>query len=378
MFDYETLRFVWWLLIGVILVVFMMTDGFDMGVGCLLPLVTRSDDERRVLLNSIGSHWEGNQVWLILAGGALFAAWPRVYATAFSGLYVAMILVLCALFFRPLAFDYRGKINNKRWRALWDAGLVIGSLVPPLLFGVAFGNLFLGLPFIFTPQMRIEYLGSFWQLCSPFALLCGLLSLCMVIMQGGIWLQLKTEGFLRLRVQSATHFSAVMVMICFLLAGCWLWSSIDGYVLLSQDPNGPSNPLLKEVAVQPGGWVSHFIRTPALLIIPLLGVLCPLLTLFASIRNRPGWGFLLASLSQAGVIFTAGVTLFPFVMPSSMSPVSSLTLWDSTSSQMTLSIMLVIVLIFLPIVLLYTLWSYYKMMGRITPETIRRHDKELY
>ena len=139
MLDYETLRLIWWLLIGIILVAFMVTDGFDMGVGCLLPLIARNDDERRVLINSVGAHWEGNQVWLILAGGALFAAWPRVYAAAFSGFYVAMILVLCALFFRPLAFDYRGKIANARWRAMWDTGLVIGSLVPPVIFGVAFG-----------------------------------------------------------------------------------------------------------------------------------------------------------------------------------------------------------------------------------------------
>ena len=378
MFDYETLRFIWWLLIGVILVAFMVTDGFDMGVGCLLPLVARNDDERRVLINSVGAHWEGNQVWLILAGGALFAAWPRVYAAAFSGFYVAMILVLCALFFRPLAFDYRGKIADARWRTLWDIGLVIGSLVPPVVFGVAFGNLLLGVPFAFTPQLRVEYFGTFWQLLSPFALLCGLLSLCMVIMQGGVWLQLKTDGEIRQRAQSATNRSALLVVLCFVLAGYWMWVGIDGYVLLSQDANGPSNPLLKAVAVLPGAWMGNFFHSPWLLIFPALAVLCPLLTLLASARARAGWAFLLASLAQAGVVFTAGVTLFPFVMPSSINPISSLTLWDSTSSQMTLSIMLVIVLVFLPIVLLYTLWSYYKMLGRITPETIRRHDHELY
>ncbi|NUB64903.1 cytochrome d ubiquinol oxidase subunit II, partial [Escherichia coli] len=159
------------MLIGVILVVFMISDGFDMGIGCLLPLVARNDDERRIVINSVGAHWEGNQVWLILAGGALFAAWPRVYAAAFSGFYVAMILVLCSLFFRPLAFDYRGKIADARWRKMWDAGLVIGSLVPPVVFGIAFGNLLLGVPFAFTLQLRVEYLGSFWQLLTPFPLL---------------------------------------------------------------------------------------------------------------------------------------------------------------------------------------------------------------
>ena len=129
MFDYETLRFIWWLLIGVILVVFMISDGFDMGIGCLLPLVARNDDERRIVINSVGAHWEGNQVWLILAGGALFAAWPRVYAAAFSGFYVAMILVLCSLFFRPLAFDYRGKIADARWRKMWATADAIPFIV---------------------------------------------------------------------------------------------------------------------------------------------------------------------------------------------------------------------------------------------------------
>ena len=378
MFDYETLRFIWWLLIGVILVVFMISDGFDMGIGCLLPLVARDDDERRIVINSVGAHWEGNQVWLILAGGALFAAWPRVYAAAFSGFYVAMILVLCSLFFRPLAFDYRGKIADARWRKMWDAGLVIGSLVPPVVFGIAFGNLLLGVPFAFTPQLRVEYLGSFWQLLTPFPLLCGLLSLGMVILQGGVWLQLKTVGVIHLRSQLATKRAALLVMLCFLLAGYWLWVGIDGFVLLAQDANGPSNPLMKLVAVLPGAWMNNFVESPVLWIFPLLGFFCPLLTVMAIYRGRPGWGFLMASLMQCGVIFTAGITLFPFVMPSSVSPISSLTLWDSTSSQLTLSIMLVIVLIFLPIVLLYTLWSYYKMWGRMTTETLRRNENELY
>lgn len=378
MLDYETLRLIWWLLIGIILVAFMVTDGFDMGVGCLLPLIARNDDERRVLINSVGAHWEGNQVWLILAGGALFAAWPRVYAAAFSGFYVAMILVLCALFFRPLAFDYRGKIVNSRWHALWDTGLVIGSLVPPVIFGVAFGNLFLGVPFAFTSQLHVEYFGSFWQLLSPFALLCGALSLMLVILQGSVWLQLKTDGIIRQRALSATSRSAMLVVLCFLLAGYWLWAGINGFVLLSQNANGPSNPLLKAVTILPGAWMNNFMHTPLLLIIPLLGMLFPMLTLYACTHRRIVWGFLFSSLTQACVIFTAGITLFPFVMPSSTHPLSSLTVWDSTSSQMTLSIMLIIVLIFLPIVLLYTLWSYYKMLGRINSETLRRHHHELY
>lgn len=261
---------------------------------------------------------------------------------------------------------------------MWDTGLVIGSLVPPVIFGIAFGNLFLGVPFLFTPQLHVQYLGTFWQLLSPFALLCGALSLMLVIMQGSVWLQLKTDGIVRQRALSATSRSAMLVVLCFLIAGYWLWVSIDGYVLLSQDPNGPSNPLLKAVTILPGAWMAHFEHSPLLLIIPLLGMISPMLALYACVHRRVVGGFLFASLTQACVIFTAGITLFPFIMPSSAHPLSSLTVWDSTSSQMTLSIMLVIVLIFLPIILLYTLWCYYKMLGRINVETIRRNHHELY
>ncbi|MGL5119919.1 MAG: cytochrome d ubiquinol oxidase subunit II, partial [Plesiomonas shigelloides] len=182
MFDYETLRLIWWLIIGVILIGFAVSDGFDMGVGTLLPFIAANDTEKRILLNSVGPHWEGNQVWLILAGGALFAAWPLVYAAAFSGFYAAMIILLSALFFRPLAFDYRGKIADARWRNLWDWGLFIGSAVPAILFGVVFGNLLQGVPFTLDNNLHISYQGTFWALLNPFALLCGLLSLCMILL----------------------------------------------------------------------------------------------------------------------------------------------------------------------------------------------------
>ncbi len=147
MIDYEVLRFIWWLLVGVLLIGFAVTDGFDMGVGMLTRILGRTDTERRVMINSIAPHWDGNQVWLITAGGALFAAWPMVYAAAFSGFYVAMILVLASLFFRPVGFDYRSKIEDNRWRNMWDWGIFIGSFVPPLVIGVAFGNLLQGVPF---------------------------------------------------------------------------------------------------------------------------------------------------------------------------------------------------------------------------------------
>ncbi|AVQ88136.1 cytochrome d ubiquinol oxidase subunit II [Plesiomonas shigelloides] len=378
MFDYETLRLIWWLIIGVILIGFAISDGFDMGVGTLLPFIAGNDTEKRILLNSVGPHWEGNQVWLILAGGALFAAWPMVYAAAFSGFYTAMIILLSALFFRPLAFDYRGKIIDARWRNMWDWGLFIGSAVPAILFGVVFGNLLQGVPFTLDNNLRISYHGTFWALLNPFALLCGLVSLCMILLQGSCYLQLKTDGILQLRARLITRSSGGLLLFCFLLAGYWLMEGIPGYLLLHADPNGPSNPLLKIVAVMPGGWANNFIAQPWMLVFPLLVVVMSLLTLLTSARHWFGWAFLTSSLTQAGVILTAGFTLFPFIMPSSLNPVASLTLWDGTSSYETLAIMLIIVAIFLPIVLLYTAWCYYKMFGRLRADFIEQNDHHLY
>src|SRR6516165_921644 len=188
MIDYETLKVIWWLFIGVLLIGFAVTDGFDLGIGTLLPFLGRNDEERRVMLNSVGPTWEGNQVWFITAGGAIFAAWPVVYATAFSGFYVALILTLFALFFRPVGFEYRSKLADPRWRNAWDWALFVGGAVPALIFGVAFGNLLQGVPFHFDADQRVFYTGSFWGLLNPFALLAGVVSLAMLAMHGAIFL----------------------------------------------------------------------------------------------------------------------------------------------------------------------------------------------
>ncbi|MDE2160770.1 MAG: cytochrome d ubiquinol oxidase subunit II, partial [Burkholderiales bacterium] len=249
MFDYGTLKLIWWLLVGVLLVGFAIMDGHDMGVGTLLPFVARSDDERRVVINSIGPHWEGNQVWFITGGGALFAAWPQVYATAFSGLYWAMLAVLWALFLRPVAFDYRSKVHDARWRGAWDWGLFIGSAVPPLIFGVAFGNLLQGLPFSFDNYMASSYSGSFWQLLNPYALLAGIVSSAMITMHGGVYLAHRTEGRLQDSAARGAIGAAMVLVLTFVAAGVWLrWGGIQGYVITSAiDPNALPDPLAKTV-----------------------------------------------------------------------------------------------------------------------------------
>ncbi|MGB9097986.1 cytochrome d ubiquinol oxidase subunit II [Erwinia sp.] len=379
MITYELLRFVWWVLIGVLLIGFAVADGFDMGVGMLTRILGRTDTERRIMINSIAPHWDGNQVWLITAGGALFAAWPTVYAAAFSGFYVAMILVLASLFFRPIGFDYRSKLEDNRWRGMWDWAIFIGSFVPPLVIGVAFGNLLQGVPFHMDEYLRLFYTGNFFQLLNPFALLAGIVSLTMILTQGATYLQMRTVGELHVRSRLAAQISALVMLVCFVLAGVWVMNGIDGFVVTTVlDHNAASNPLGKEVVREAGAWRVNFNKTPILWIIPALGVVLPLLTILCSRLEKGAWAFVFSSLTLACVILTAGVAMFPFIMPSSTMPNMSLTMWDSTSSLLTLKIMTVAAIIFVPIILAYTTWCYYKMFGRLTKEQIENNTHSLY
>jgi len=379
MLDYEALRFIWWLLIGILLIGFAVTDGFDMGVGMLSRVIGHTDTERRIMINSIAPHWDGNQVWLITAGGALFAAWPMVYAAAFSGFYVAMILVLASLFFRPVGFDYRSKIEDMRWRGMWDWGIFIGSFVPPLVIGVAFGNLLQGVPFHADEYLRLFYTGNFFQLLNPFGLLVGIVSLTMILTQGATYLQMRTTGEVHLRARIAAQISALIMMVGFALAGVWVMYGIDGYVVTSTlDHAAASNPLTKEVAREAGAWLVNFNQTPILWLIPALGVALPLLTILCSRLEKGAWAFLFSSLTVACVILTAGVAMFPFIMPSSTVPNVSLTMWDATSSLLTLKLMTFVAIVFVPIILAYTSWCYYKMFGRITKEQIENNNHSLY
>ncbi|RUS02617.1 cytochrome d ubiquinol oxidase subunit II [Pectobacterium polaris] len=379
MLDYETLRLIWWGLIGLLFIGFAITDGFDMGVGILLRLLGKNDTERRVMINVIAPHWDGNQVWLITAAGALFAAWPMVYAAAFSGFYFAMILVLAALFFRPVGFDYRSKLENQRWRNMWDWGIFIGSFVPTLVFGIALGNLLQGVPLSVDMYLRLTYHGGFFGLLNPFGLLAGVVSVTMIVAHGAIYLQMRTTEALQRRAQKTVLIASTLMSITFLLAGLWVLTGIDGYLITSTlDKAAPSNPLNKEVVQQAGAWLTNFTAHPALWAIPALGVVLPWFTCLFSRVNRCGWGFLTSSLTIVCVILTAGITLFPFVMPSSFDPNVSLTIWDATSSQLTLQVMTILACIFVPTILLYTSWCYYKMFGRIDARYIEANKHSVY
>ncbi|MEW8625282.1 MAG: cytochrome d ubiquinol oxidase subunit II [Candidatus Thiodiazotropha sp.] len=371
--DYETLKLVWWLFVGVLLIGFAITDGMDMGVGNLLPFVGKTDDERRLMINTVGPHWDGNQVWLITAGGAIFAAWPVVYAAAFSGFYVAMLLVLFALFFRPVGFDYRSKLGDARWRKAWDWGLFIGGAVPSLVFGVAFGNLLLGVPFHLDELMRAYYTGGFFDLLNPFALLAGIVSFSLLTMHGGVWIQMRTTGPIIQRVKTWILWTGIAAMSAFALAGIWLSMGMEGQAIVTQPAlDALPDPLAKTVEIVPGAWLQNYHDYPVTWIFPALGFIGVMLTIIMSRSNRPGWGFFSSSLAISGVIMTAGIALFPFVMPSSTHPGSSLTVWDAPSSHLTLTVMFWAVLIFLPIVIAYTVWNYRKMWGRLSIEEMHQ------
>ncbi|AZG72621.1 cytochrome d ubiquinol oxidase subunit II [Shewanella livingstonensis] len=379
MFDYEVLRFIWWALIGVLLIGFAVADGFDMGVGMLLPIIGKDDTERRIMINTIAPHWDGNQVWLVTAAGALFAAWPMVYAVSFSGFYVAMMLVLFALYLRPVGFDYRSKIEDPRWRKSWDYALFVGSFVPPLIIGVAFGNLLQGVPFNFDEYLRATYHGGFFGLLNPFGLLVGLVSVTMFVMQGASWLQMKTEGELRVRSVKVSQICGALLFVFFGAAGVWLANGIDGFVITSTlDLAGPSNPAVKTVAIEAGAWLTNYDKYPITMLFPALGLLMPILVVLASRLNRCGFAFLFSSLAVAGVILTCGAAMFPFVMPSSLEPNISLTMWDATASKMTLTVMTFVAAIFVPTILCYTAWTYYKMFGRLNREFIENNKTSLY
>ncbi|OHC76175.1 MAG: cytochrome d ubiquinol oxidase subunit II [Rhodoferax sp. RIFCSPLOWO2_12_FULL_60_11] len=378
MFDYSTLKIIWWLLVGVLLVGFAIMDGHDMGVGTLLPFVGRSDLERRVVINTVGPHWDGNQVWFITGGGAIFAAWPLVYATAFSGFYWAMLVVLWALFFRPVGFDYRSKIHNATWRSTWDWGLFVGGAVPPLIFGVAFGNLLQGVPFQFDVYLVSTYTGTFWQLLNPFALLTGVVSSAMITMQGGSYLAHRTEGVIQARAIKGAIGAAGVVVVAFVAAGFWL-QAIDGYRITSViNPSDLPDPMAKTVVREAGAWMANYGRQPLMWALPVLGVLGAVMAALLLAMRKTLSAFVASSLAVVGVIGTAGASMFPFVMPSSSMPSASLTVWDSVSSHMTLGIMFWATMVFMPLIVVYTSWAYSVMRGKVTAAHVLEQDHVVY
>ena len=373
--DYETLRVIWWLILGTLLIGFAVTDGFDLGVGIIFRFISRTDEERRAVLESVEPVWEGNQVWFILGGGAVFAAWPLLYAASFSNLYLAMFLILIALILRPVGFTFRNKIEHARWRNFWDWTLLVAGAVPALLFGVAFGNLFLGVPYHFDELMRPVYSGGFFNLLQPYALLAGVVSLSMLVLHGASYAAMKTGEPMSARAAAIGRLAALVFVLAFVAAGAWVSSALVGQRISSgADPLGPSSPLLKTVVLSPGAWLGNYRAHPVLWLAPLIAPLAAILAWVLLRAGRAGAAFMSSALTVAATILTAGIALFPFLMPSSTDPNQGLTIWDASSSAKTLFIMLLAVIVLLPIVLAYTAWVFHVLRGKITLEYVRKHS----
>jgi cytochrome bd ubiquinol oxidase subunit II len=327
------LHIIWFILIAVLYIGFFVLEGFDFGVGMLMPFLGKGDTERRAIINSIGPHWDGNEVWVITAGGATFAAFPQWYATLFSGFYLPLFLLLVGLILRGVAFEYRSKDENPKWRKFWDWCIFGGSLVPALLLGVAFANLVRGVPI----DASMQYAGGFFNLLNPYALLGGVTTVLVFLLHGAIFLSMKLTGTLMERAQMMARrvwLPVVIVLLIFLIA-----------TYLSTD-------ILERLGINPG-------------IVPLSGVAAVILARYFIQRKMDGWAFGMTCITIAFALVTMFMILFPRVMISSLNPDWSLTIYNASSSEYTLRVMSIVALIFVPIVLIYQGWSYWVFRKRI-------------
>jgi cytochrome d ubiquinol oxidase subunit II len=327
------LNTLWFILIAVLYTGYFVLEGFDMGVGILLPFLGKTDTDRRVMYNTIGPHWDGNEVWLLTAGGATFAAFPQWYATLFSGFYLPLLIILLALIIRGVAFEFRSRLPGKRWRMAWDGALYVGSFVPALLWGIAFTNFLMGVPLDAT----YHYVGGFWNLLSPFALLGGLVSLAGFTLAGAIFLSLKTTGDLRESAHRAAGRSWIAASV--LLA---LFIALAVFV-----PN----------LLYPGKSLNF------LIILPILSLLaCGWFIL----KKREGWAFGMVVLTTVLLTFLTFFTLYPNVLPSNPNVGNSMTITNAASGPVTLQTMTIVAIIFVPIVLVYQGWTYWIFRKRLT------------
>ncbi len=372
--TYMILLVVWWVLLGVLLTGIGAMVGMDMGVGTLLRYVGRTDSERRVALNVIGPHWDGNQVWFILGGGAIFAAWPLVYATAFSGFYIVMLVLLWSMILRPLGFEYRSKLASPAWRGVWDGALFVSGLVPMVVFGAAIGNVLQGVPFHFDWRLTSYYTGSFLWLFNPFAILCGLMSVALAVYMGGSCLASGADDPIGSRARRAAIAGGLAALVIFTVGGFWV-STIEGFKLVAgPDPGVAQTPLHQQVTRAPGALLANYAAHPALWVLPALVYAGLLLGALAHTIRRPILAWWLGTLAWIGVIGTVGAAMFPFIMPSSSNPSHSLTVWNSGSSLVTLTWMVGFVVIFMPLIVWYTSWAFWVMRGKVSVKHVETSD----
>ena len=379
MFDYETLRIIWWAILVFLICGFAVMDGFDFGIAMLLPFLGKTDDERRVMLNTIGATWEGSQTWLVTLGGITFGAWSIVYAVLFSGVYAGLLLLLFALFLRPVGFDYRSKLACPKWRSFWDWGLFVGGTVPAVVLSLAAGNLMLGLPFDLDSELRSTYDGGLFDLFTLFPLLCVLVGVSLCLMHGATFLHWRTENVLAERAQKIIQLSSLAFIALFVLAGIYIAFGVEGYKVTSAiDTTITANPLHKTIEKGAGLWLSNYGTYPLLLLAPIVAIVSALLTPMLSGKSHSASAFVLSSLAMIGAIVTAGGSMFPFVLPSSLNAVSSLIIWDASASHYTMKMLLLATIVFMPIVLAYTIWVYKVMRGKVTVEQIQANQHTMY
>lgn len=361
--SYEDLRLIWWLLLGILLIGFAVADGFDFGTAILLPFVARTNAERRVVIGTVGPVWGSSQVWFILGGAAMFAAWPQVSAVAFSGFHATLFVVLAALALRPIGFKLRARISNTAWRDWWDRGLFVAGLVPALVFGLAVGNVLLGAPFRLDDSMHSSYEGGLTGLLEPFALLCGVLSAAMLVMHGAAWVIARTKGGIAERARLWGMGAALVTLT--LLAVAWVWTAaLPGLRIISgADPNGISDPLAKVVVVETGAWLANYAAHPWFLIVPSAGLVGAAIALLCFNLRLERLALISSGTAVGGVVGMAGIGMFPFLLPSSLDPRSSLTVWDASASHPTLFVMLVATIVVMPLILAYTARTYRVMRG---------------
>jgi len=376
--EYDSLRVIWWGILGFLMTGFGVLGGIDLGCGMLLPFVTKTNNERKILLHSIKGTWESNQVWFITGGGVLFAAWPYVYSVVFSTMYFALFAVLVALILRPVGFDYRSKIDDSRWRSMWDKALFIGGFVPTLVFGVAIGNLMEGVNFAFDNFMVVQNKVSFFSLFSPFSLLCGVLAVAMLSTQGSTFLMMKTDGDIARRARKIAILLPFLTVALFAVGG-YMVQNLFGYKLLARSGvDLYSNPMGKAVAYKAGAWLENYTIYPWMRILPISGFLSSLAVVTFALLKRPAFAFLFSSLTVISIMATFGLSMFPFIVPSKLDYHHSLTVWDSSSSYLSLLIMLGVMIIFMPIVLCFIGFANKVMFGKVTEADLKKHDKQSY
>ncbi len=340
------LQTIWFFLWGLLWAVFFMTDGFDLGIGTLYPFLGKTDQDKRMMINALGPLWDGNEVWLITAGGVTFAAFPLVYSVMFSSLYSALMLILFALILRGVSFEFRGKVESSRWRKVWDTCIFIGSFVPALLFGVAFANIFKGIPI----DHNGIYQGTLFTLLNPYGLLGGVLFVLLFMTHGALWLSIKTDGDLHERaVSTAKKIWPVLVCVAviFLIASRF---STDLY--------------------------NNYFEHPAFFIVILITVLALLSIRFFLAKKTYFKAWFASALTIVGATFFGVIGLFPNLFPSSLNPRYSLTANNASSSPLTLKIMLIVVILFIPVVIGYQIWAYHLFKGKVTLGDLA--DEEAY